>query len=161
VPIDFVDHVNDWGVTLRLTTRELEGLADFAYNEFLTPPSTWTLWPGGAALVPVTQRKRLGPTQLDVTPGTRVVALDGEIGTVDRIELDPSTGRLDAVWVRAGRIFAHDVRIPAEWIRPGRDQDSLGVAGSRGDIEAYLGHESRARLSSSGSTRSERSRTSS
>jgi nucleotide-binding universal stress UspA family protein/sporulation protein YlmC with PRC-barrel domain len=150
VPIDLVEQVDDDGLTLRLTAGELDRLPDFAFNEFTTPPPTWTLfrpWPG-PALVPVRQRKRLGPAQVDVTPGTKVMARDGELGTVDRIELDPSTARLEAFWVRAGRIFTHDMRIPAEWIRPGGDQNCLRVVGSRGEIDAYLGHESRARLSS-------------
>jgi nucleotide-binding universal stress UspA family protein/sporulation protein YlmC with PRC-barrel domain len=149
VPIDDVDRVEDGGVILRLTAQQLDGLPDFAYHEFTTPPPTWTLlgaWGSGPTMVPVRQRERLGPAQVDVRLDTRVMALDGEIGTVDRIELEPDTGRLDALWVRAGRVFPHDIRIPAEWVRPGADEGGLEVAGSRADIEAYLGHESRARL---------------
>ena len=72
-------------------------------------------------------------------------AQEGDIGTVDRIEIDP-TGRLVAFWVRAGGAFATDMRIPAEWIRHTDAEGNLLVAGARADIEAYLGHESRARL---------------
>ena len=55
------------------------------------------------------------------------------------------TGRLDAFWVRASGIFAHDLRIPGEWVQRAGDRGSLLVAGTRGEIKAYLGDESRAR----------------
>ena len=85
----------------------------------MTAPPTWTafaLAPGEPWLVPASERKRLGPAQQDITPGTPLEALDGAIGAVDRVELDPTTGRLAALWVRADGIFAHDMRIPAEWL---------------------------------------------
>jgi len=149
VPVDFIDALDDQELELRLTSDELEQLPDFSYNDFVTPPpETWTSFApatDGATLVPVSQRKRLGPTQQDITPGTRVRAQEGDIGTIDRIEVDP-TGRLVAFWVRAGGVFATDMRLPAEWIRHTDADGNLLVAGARADIEAYLGHESRARL---------------
>jgi nucleotide-binding universal stress UspA family protein len=148
VPLEFIDHVENGEVGLRLTSEALDELPDFAYNEFVTPPPTWTSFVPrleGPALVPVSQRKRIGPGQQDLTPGTRVQALDGDIGPVDRVEFD-RMGVLEAVWVRADGVFPTDMRIPAEWVHRGPDQDSIQVNARRADIEAYLGHESRSRL---------------
>ena len=48
--------------------------------------------------------------------------------------------------MRADGLFAHDMRIPIEWVQHADGQGTLRVAGTRADIEAYLGRESRARL---------------
>jgi nucleotide-binding universal stress UspA family protein len=148
VPLEFIDHMEDGELELRLTSEALDQLPDFAYNEFVTPPPTWTSFVPqleGPALVPVSQRKRIGPAQQELTPGTRVQALDGDIGPVDRVEFD-GMGVLEAVWVRAAGVFPTDMRIPAEWVHRGPDQDSIQVNARRADIETYLGHESRSRL---------------
>ena len=148
VPIDFVDRTDYDGATvrLRLDKDELDQLPDFAFNEILAPPPTWAFpipSPGGAFYVPVHQRERLGPTQEDILPGTKVWATDGEIGRVEDIELDSQTGRLLAFWIRGGSVFAHDIRVPVEWVERA---DDLGIylAGSRHEIESVLGEQSRA-----------------
>jgi nucleotide-binding universal stress UspA family protein/sporulation protein YlmC with PRC-barrel domain len=122
---------------------------DFVYTEFVTPPPTWTAFapgPNGPSLLPARQRTRLDAAQQDITPGTRVFAFDGAIGSVDRVELEPASGQLDALWLRGEGIFAHDMRIPAEWVKRDDPQPILRVAATRADIDTYLGHESRARL---------------
>jgi hypothetical protein len=138
-------------VTLRLTADQLDGFPEFVYNEWQAPPQTWTSflpWIGGPAPEPMEQRKRLAQAQLDITPDTRVRALDGEIGTVNHIELDPVAGRLVALWVRAGGIPPRDLRIPVELVeRPG-NEGSLWVAGTRADLEAAYGHDDRRHASS-------------
>src|SRR5437773_2744985 len=117
VPVDYINKADQDSVTLGLGKDDLDQLPDFAYNEILTPPPTWAFplpYPGGAVYIPVTQRERLGGHQIDITPGTPVLAKDGEVGTVDRVELDERTDRIDAFWVKAGIIFSHDLRIPVE-----------------------------------------------
>jgi sporulation protein YlmC with PRC-barrel domain len=146
VPIDFIDRVEGDAVVLTLDEDELEQLPEFAYNEILAPPPAWTLagpYPDGSFYVPIQQRKRLGQHHIDITPGTRVLAFDGEIGRVEEIELDPITGELDAFWVRGGGILAHDIRIPAEWVERA-DESGIYVAASKLDIETGLGPQSRA-----------------
>ena len=65
--------------------------------------------------------------------------MDREIGTVDRIELDPASGRLEALWVRALGVFAQDMRIPAEGVQqPGPNAD-LWVPISCADLKGPLG----------------------
>ena len=147
VPLRYVERADQDGVMLGLSTEELEQLPDFAYNEILTPPPTWTFplpYPGGAVYVPVSQRERLGGNEVDLTPGTRVWAADGEIGTVDEVELDANSGRVDAFWVKSGGLFSHDMRIPAEWVE-GLDEEGVRLAASRDEVESRLGPESRGR----------------
>lgn len=147
VPLEYVEQADADGVVLNLTTDELESLPDFAYNEILSPPPTWAFpmpYPGGAVYVPVTQRERLGGSEVDLVPDTKVLARDGEIGTVDRIELVADSGRVDAFWVRTGGLLGHDLRIPAEWVE-GVEEDGVMLAASREEVEAQLGPESRAR----------------
>jgi len=74
-----------------------------------------------------------------------VVALDADLGSVDRIEVD-RTGKIEAFWVRTEAIFATDMRIPAEWVERDDREHQLRVRASRADIESYLGYESRSRL---------------
>src|SRR3981081_1899558 len=146
VPLDFIDRVDGDEVELTLDENELDQLPDFVYNEILAPPPAWTMatpYPDLSVYVPIQQRKRLGQHHIDLTPGTRVIARDGEIGRVEEIELDPITGELDAFWVRAGGIFAHDMRIPAQWVERA-DESGVHVDATKLDIETGLGPQSRA-----------------
>ncbi len=148
VPIDFIETLNHDVAMLRLTTDELDQLPDFAYNEFVTPPPTWTLLVPriiGPTWLSATERKRMSPHQQDITPGSRVLAVDGDIGPVDRVDIDQA-GQLDAFWVRATGPFATDMRIPVEWIHETDTQGNLRIDATKADIETYLGHESRVRL---------------
>ena len=148
VPADFIESVANEELLLRLTGDEVERLPDFSYNDFVTPPpETWTSFvpvPDGPILIPVSQRKRLGPAQHEITPGTRVRAEDGDVGAVQRIEVD-QMGRLLAFWVRTDGVFAKNLRVPCEWLRHVDVDGNLLVAGTRADIEAHLGYESRLR----------------
>lgn len=155
VPLDYVERADEDGVVLNLTTEELESLPDFSYNEILTPPPTWAFpmpYPDGSAYIPMNQRERLGGSELDLVPDTKVLARDGELGTVDRVELVEGTGRVDAFWVRSGGLFGHDLRIPAEWVE-GVEEAGVILAATREEVEARLGPESRARAEAGGSER--------
>ena len=147
VPVEFIETVDKDQLMLRLTREELDRLPDFAYNEYVTPPPTWTLLVPriiGPAWLSVSERKRMSARQQDITPGSHVVAVDGDIGPVDRVEFDRN-GQLEAFWVRANRLFATDMRIPVEWIQETDVQGNLRIDASKADIETYLGHESRIR----------------
>ena len=146
VPLDFIERAVGDEVALTLDENELDQLPEFAYNELLAPPPAWTAagpYPDGTFYIPVWQRKRLGQHHVDITSGARVHAIDGDIGRVDQVELDPVTGELDAFWIRADGIFGHDIRIPAEWIERA-DESGVYVKASKVDIETRLGPQSRA-----------------
>lgn len=147
VPLEYVERADEDGLSLRLTTDELDELPDFAYNEIMSPPPTWAFplpYPGGAVYVPVSQRERLGGNQIDLTPGTKVWATDGEIGEVDQVEIDATSGQVEAFWVGSGGVFGHDLRIPAEWVE-GLGEDGVSLAASRADVEGRLSPESQGR----------------
>jgi uncharacterized protein YrrD len=60
--------------------------------------------------------------------GQRVVATDGDVGTLDLVLIDPRTDRATGFVVRKGRLFGRDVIVPARWIRSvDRDEIRLGV----------------------------------
>jgi sporulation protein YlmC with PRC-barrel domain len=146
VPLEFIDRADAHEVELTLTADEVEQLPEFAYNELLAPPPAWTLagpYPDGSVYVPIRQRKRLGQHHVDLTPGTRVWATDGEIGKVDEVELDPLTGELDAFWVRANTLFGHDIRIPSEWVNH-IDERGVHVSAKKIEIETALTPQSQA-----------------
>jgi sporulation protein YlmC with PRC-barrel domain len=136
VPLDFVERAEAHQVTLRLRRDELGDLPDFASNAFFAPPPTWALpivLPGGAVYIPISQRQRMGPSQEDLTPGMQVRATDGDLGPIDRVELN-DLGHLAAVWVKpTGRHQA--LRIPVEWIEA-IDERGVAVARTRQEIEA-------------------------
>jgi len=140
VPIDFVNKVAKSEVRLRVTTEELDGLPDFSYHEFVTPPSTWTSVP-----VPAMEQQRMGPHQQAVTHDTPVRALDGQIGHVEAIELDLDTGSLQAFVVRTNRALGRETRIPAEFVQSSSDRETLQVTAKLADIDGYLGHDRRSR----------------
>jgi uncharacterized protein YrrD len=147
VPLEYVEAADEDGVQLKLTTAELEDLPDFAYNEILSPPPTWAFplpYPGGAVYIPVSQRERLGANQVDLTPGTPVLASDGELGAVDEVEAEAGSGRVDAFWVRTGRLAGDELRIPVEWVDR-LDERGIHIATARDDVESRLRHESQAR----------------
>jgi sporulation protein YlmC with PRC-barrel domain len=146
VPLDFIERADADEVTLSLDEDELDQLPEFAYNEFLAPPPMWTTagpFPDGTFYIPVTQRKRLGEHHVDITPGARAHATDGDVGRVDQVQLDPVTGALDAFWIRSNGIFSHDIRVPAEWVVRA-DESGVTLNASKRDIQTHLGPQSRA-----------------
>jgi nucleotide-binding universal stress UspA family protein len=148
VPVDLIADLAEDQLTLRMTRDELDQLPDFAYNEYVTPPPTWTLLVPriiGPAWLSAAQRKRISPHQQDITPGSHVLAVDGDIGPVDRVEVDRS-GQIEGFWVRGNGLFPTDMRIPIEWIQETDVQGNLRLDATRADIETYLGHENRVRL---------------
>jgi sporulation protein YlmC with PRC-barrel domain len=147
VPLEYVERADEGGVMLRLTEGELEKLPDFSYNEILTPPPTWAFplpYPGGAVYIPVSQRERLGGNEVDLTPGVKVYAIDGEVGEVEEVEIDPRTGQVDAFWIKTGGLGSHDLRVPAEWVDTVGEQ-GIRLVASRDELGTQLGPESQAR----------------
>jgi uncharacterized protein YrrD len=145
VPLNLIERTDDDGVVLTVDEAGLDQLPDFAYNEVLAPPPELTELgpaPAGTFYVPVQQRTRLGKHDVDLTRGAQAHARDGEIGHVDRVELEPETGKLDAFWIRSEGIFSHDVRIPVEWVDRA-DESGVYLAATKEEIESRLGAQSR------------------
>jgi nucleotide-binding universal stress UspA family protein len=142
VPADYIRSAGVEEVHLELTREALDNSPDFAYNELVTPPAAWTSATPSLdeiAWAPGRQHKRLAPAQRDLTRGTEVVALDGTLGNVDRVEWDPTASRLIAFWVHTSGIFGQLKRIRAEWVQRTDEHGNLQLAMTRTDIDGYLG----------------------
>jgi uncharacterized protein YrrD len=145
VPLHFVERADDDGVVLTIDEAGLDDLPDFAYNDVLVPPPALTdvgPSPDGTFYVPVQQRTRLGQHDVDLTRGAHAHASDGDVGHVDRVELDSQTGKLDAFWIRADGIFGHDIHIPVEWVERA-DESGVYLRATKREIESRLGPQSR------------------
>jgi sporulation protein YlmC with PRC-barrel domain len=140
VPLDFVQRADDDEVVLNLDRDRLDQLPTFDFNEILVPPPTWPVafgYPEAWAYLPKSHRKRLGPGQIDVKRGMRVLAVDGEVGQIDDVALDLQTGELTGLWVRPTAPFSSELRVPAEWIERASD-DAVFVAGTKADVAERL-----------------------
>ena len=139
VPVDYIQSLGNDEVQLGLTREALDDLPDFAFNELVTPPATWTS-SEGSALVRAQQHKRLGDAQHDLTRSTEVLATDGPIGSIQSVEWDPGTGRLIAVWARGKGVRGEDTRIKPEWVQRTDEDGNLQLTATRAELEGYLGH---------------------
>jgi nucleotide-binding universal stress UspA family protein/sporulation protein YlmC with PRC-barrel domain len=128
VPFDVVESASGGDVHLLLSHEQTEALPDFAYNEFNTPPSTWT------SVNPVGHRERLTPAQRDISTETEVEADNGIIGHVEQVDADPESGQLTALWIRGAQ--GRRRRIPANWLRRSDTDRNLHVARAKAEIEA-------------------------
>lgn len=76
--------------------------------------SFWDVAPARAPIVE--NESNLREDMVVVNEGTDVVDKDGDkIGTVDQVMFDED-GRIAGFVVKAGFLFHHDVRVPADWI---------------------------------------------
>jgi nucleotide-binding universal stress UspA family protein len=133
VPVDYIQSSGDSEVQLGLTSAEFDDLPDFAYNEFVTPPATWT------STMPAAEHKRMGAAQHDLTRHTQLIDVDGVVGTVESIEWDPETGGLNALGVRGNGIISQHMRVKPEWVQCSLEQGSLQLAVGRNELAGYLG----------------------
>lgn len=66
--------------------------------------------------------------------GQRVVATDGDVGTLDLVLIDPRTDRATGFVVRKGRLLVRDVIVPIDWVRAVvQDRITLNVPRARLD----------------------------
>ncbi|MBI2941083.1 MAG: hypothetical protein HYY04_11665 [Chloroflexi bacterium] len=144
VPMSLVERWEEKGAILRVTSEELRALPDYIERDYVVPrgvlasaaPPTRTNLPAtllftepgfpyGPGLIPhpshVVDRPVFHPAEIHSGPieirgGAVAEAVDGEIGLVDRLLLDPYTNRVSSFVVRAGRLFGRDVAVPLEWV---------------------------------------------
>lgn len=137
VPVEAIEDADDERVRLRLSLAELAARPPYSPADYLpvsadwVPPAGYTrdqvllalprpiaalralvAAPAGQVESPDTGTTTEPPT---ITSGTRVIARDGEVGTVDRVLLDPVTRRATHFVVRKGTLFGHDLIVPVEW----------------------------------------------
>ncbi len=149
VPADLVERTEDDRIALRLSSEEARSLP--LYREMTleqpveTPsllayePARVLMWidPYAEAKPVLRQRVRLGvdPDEHIVGRGTQVWAVDGPVGVVDHVLVDPETHELVGLVVRRNRWLFHDVVIPAEWIAEVGDE-FIWLSRAREDVRS-------------------------
>jgi uncharacterized protein YrrD len=132
IPIEAVVYADENEVRVRLGRDELNELPEYHAEPkpAANPPPPATHSPGLQARHGAQTEAAAGGRPLRA--GQRVLALDGEVGRVDVILVDPRTRRASAFVVRRGFALAHDSIVPVEWITDvEQDAVRLGVVRER------------------------------
>lgn len=128
VPVERIRRSSHEAVYLDLTTEELRQQPTFVETDYEPapvtyvpppgfPPASHTLFLRPAIKVRGVEHKRKHPEDFEIRDGMPVEALDGPIGVVDEVVLDPFTRKLTAFVVRRGRFLPRDVTIPLAYVR--------------------------------------------
>lgn len=158
VPISDVAAVKGGAVELNLSSGELNSLPKYAELEFAMPQADWAErhgYPPGNTLVglsglawdgmdfttawsdfTVVTHVDVGvpETETAIGRGTRVSYHDGELGTVERLLLDPKTNKVRALIVRGGHLLSKDVVVPVGWVEHVQE-DEVVLAADRALLE--------------------------
>jgi sporulation protein YlmC with PRC-barrel domain len=132
IPIEAVEDAVEDLVKLRLTVNDLKALPALNQQNFTMPSSDWP-FSGRYAATDVLIRRPgppvrdgLRPAQPDqpvdlsdavkLRPGQSVVNGDGEVGPLDVVLLDATTGQVSHVVVRRGGLAGRETLVPVAWI---------------------------------------------
>jgi osmotically-inducible protein OsmY/sporulation protein YlmC with PRC-barrel domain len=141
VPVEYVDLVTT-AVFLTLTALECARLPDFNPAGFVTPDTAWEppfpyhreeilldlgrgrearLEASQSGVIPAERAQPEGlagqpAALLSIRRGQIARYRSGELGTVDHVLLEPGTGRVTHIVVRAGAELAKDTLIPVNWV---------------------------------------------
>ncbi len=132
IPIDVVLDVTEGGVLLTISLAEATRYPDFNPSEFVAPDPSWQPpypYTHADVMFELSQAdiRHTAPT-LDlgadqppiwqqISRGTPVFFLDGVMGTVDHVWLDPGHEGVGQIVVRAGGPLPKDTVIPLAWVR--------------------------------------------
>lgn len=167
VPIDRVRAEEGGRPKVAATRDEVAAMPPFVSVDFCLPPAEEPgrcnqIWPvvpatleGEASAVPLrVEHVALEPGEIPLERGMPVRCRDGDCGTLEEVMADPETGRISAVLMTRGKLFAGSLLIPVSWIdrvdqgavflRVTRDQvDKLARSIARGEWKGDGGHETR------------------
>jgi sporulation protein YlmC with PRC-barrel domain len=130
VPIHLVTGASSDVIVLKCTRGELEHMEPFVQTEYIYEPmpaytagyptGSYLIWPYAVpdvmTWVPV-EREQIPPGELAVQRGTRVEAVDGVVGYVDELLVNPDTNNVTHLVMRNGHPFGQrDVSIPVSAI---------------------------------------------
>ncbi|MBC7224309.1 MAG: PRC-barrel domain-containing protein [Anaerolineae bacterium] len=152
VPVHWVQRVDEEGIHLNATLKELEAQPVFREVDFRIPdpsarpiqghpPAEQRVWLGPYVEVSTTarpmiaQRVRLGVDEDEITlgRGVEVMADDGELGTVDHVLVDPETHRVTHIVVRTGPLIPRDLIVPIEKVYS-LGSERVAVHGTREEL---------------------------
>ncbi len=125
VPVEFVIESTPHRIRLRCTREKLNEMDSFTESEFIPsnyyphPGEPWMLWPYVTPeedVMPL-EHQRIPPGELAVHRGTHVQAIDGLIGRVDELLVDPTNGHVTHLVLREGHLWGQkDITIPVSEI---------------------------------------------
>ena len=132
IPIDVVHDVTEGGVLLTISLADATRYPDFNPSEFVAPDPSWQppypyshadimfelsqadIKHTAPALDPGADQP---PIWQQISRGTPVLFLDGVMGTVEHVWLDPGHEGVGQIAVRVGGPLPKDTVIPLEWVR--------------------------------------------
>jgi sporulation protein YlmC with PRC-barrel domain len=76
------------------------------------------------------------PQSVFLTTGTDVEALDGKVGTVDELVVDPQRGKVTEIIVKQGLFGGKEIRIPTQFIEE-IDGDAVHIALDKARLEKF------------------------
>ncbi len=129
VALKWIDRTTLDMILLSCTRERLSKMSPFVVTRFLRealpdyehPAESHVAWPYRVSYDVKTvqvQERRVPPHELEVTPGTRVRATDGEIGHVNEFLVDPQDSHITHLVLREGRLWGQkDVAIPISEIQ--------------------------------------------
>jgi sporulation protein YlmC with PRC-barrel domain len=155
IPIEAVEDAVEDLVKLRLTVHDLKALPALNQHNFTRPSSDWP-FSGRYAATDVLIRRPgppvrdgLRPAQPDqpvdlsnavkLRPGQSVVNGDGEVGPLEIVLLDATTGRVSHVVVRRGGLAGQDTIVPAGWISEVHG-DQIVLDATREQLDGLAGY---------------------
>ena len=136
VPIEAVEAADPDAVRVALSLKELAQLPPLNSGyEKGAADAPGTGWARAAGLRPAASGQMLARAGgWPLRSGQRVVATDGDAGTLDIVLIDPRTDRARGFVVRKGLLRVRDIIVPIEWVQSvDRDRISLSVPRSRLD----------------------------
>jgi len=132
VPLGVVDDVSPAAVTLTMTAEEFRDLSVDYIQEYFEPiPDEKKGWPDPsdlrrlAASIPgepgpyfMLQTVAKSPDDVDIKRGSPVWRMKPhqKIGEVDGLVVEEGTGKVQAIIVRRGHVFAKDVELPLRFV---------------------------------------------
>ena len=90
----------------------------------------------GPTGAPYEERMNVPEDSLIIRQGVRVEALDGKLGSVKDVNLDPATGRIASFVVAKGLFFSEDIVVPIELVSEA-DQDIVYLKVNRSEVTSH------------------------
>jgi len=153
LPLSVVETVDAQKIQLAISSQELDQYPEYRENEFMVPAPGWESYAGYAEenvlhwanyygipeyatpVVPmIKQRAPEGiAANLEVIGrDTPVRNLDGTVGRIDHVLVDPQNGEITHLVVRKG-ILPYQVVIPSSWIKH-VDENRVFIQGNNSDL---------------------------
>lgn len=119
-PISCVEASTPSEVVLTVTLLEADSFPDYVEGDYVSPTFTWPLGEGlvpANVLFPVQRLTQPASSREGLAVGMGVEALDGPIGIVEEVRLDPSTSDPTSFVLRGLDNLSERFIVPVDWIQ--------------------------------------------